>query len=560
MTVFAQSGSEALPLPDSLVGKMKEYNRLDAKRAEVLGQAVMFYYDQAMAKDRSLLDEGEFYIKELESLSNVLKDRYWLAHSKYYYGLYALERYEYGKSILYLKQALHIAETLPKSKETEMLIARIYLTLSGCYTDWNMLPEALECVEAGLPYAERVQFSNVQIGFIANKGTILCNMGRYQDGIEIFKKMWEKSKKNINVNWLGNIANVYSVLGEYDSCIRYCDSILNLNCNSYDKARAYHHKGNCLAEFGQLEEAGKQYMNAQEFVYEYNDNKLFGEHYWFLSNLNMRKQQFDEALDYADSSILYLEATRNENLLRQALSLKADILKEMKQPELEAECLRKVMKIADSIREVQNVKKVDELNYQKAVLNLDAQYRTEKELFRQRSRFLLLLACGITILSAIIVVLLLKNKKQKKTLLQQELELRNREITAKSMGKMQSNEMLNDVIEKLSEMEEHPEKNMLPAAIRDLKTLVDADTRKDFDLHFVRMHPDFYQKLLTDFPKLTQNELRLCAFIKSNLSIKEIAAINGISADSVKTARKRLRKSLNLTGEDVSLLEFLSKY
>lgn len=68
------------------------------------------------------------------------------------------------------------------------------------------------------------------------------------------------------------------------------------------------------------------------------------------------------------------------------------------------------------------------------------------------------------------------------------------------------------------------------------------------------------KKLLTDFPKLTQNELRLCAFVKSNLSVKEIAAINGISADSVKTARKRLRKSLNLTGEDVSLLEFLSKY
>ena len=44
------------------------------------------------------------------------------------------------------------------------------------------------------------------------------------------------------------------------------------------------------------------------------------------------------------------------------------------------------------------------------------------------------------------------------------------------------------------------------------------------------------------------------------LSIKEIATINGISVDSVKTARKRLRKSLNLTGEDVSLLGFLSKY
>ena len=153
-------------------------------------------------------------------------------------------------------------------------------------------------------------------------------------------------------------------------------------------------------------------------------------------------------------------------------------------------------------------------------------------------------------------ILILLNKKR----LASELALRNREITAKSMDKIQSNEMLNNAIEKLTEMEEHPENNVLPSVIRDLKTLVDADTKKDFDLHFVQMHPDFYQKLLTDFPNLTPNELRLCAFIKSNLSIKEIATINGISVDSVKTARKRLRKSLNLTGEDVSLLGFLSKY
>ena len=86
------------------------------------------------------------------------------------------------------------------------------------------------------------------------------------------------------------------------------------------------------------------------------------------------------------------------------------------------------------------------------------------------------------------------------------------------------------------------------------------DPRKDFDLHFVQIHPDFYKKLLAEYPKLTQNELRLCAFIKSNLSVKEIASINGISAESVKTARKRLRKALNLTGEEVSLLEFLSKF
>jgi len=557
LSVFPQNREDVLPLPDSLVGKLKEYNRLDTKRAEVLEQAILFYYDQAMAKDRSLLDYGMFYIKELETLSNELKDRYWLAHCKYYYGLYALEYYEYGECILYLKQALHIAETLPRSKQTDKQIARMYLTLSGCYVDWNMLPEALESVETGLPYAEKSGFTNVRLGLIDNKGAIMFHMGRFRESIEAYKEL---GKKQVNANLLDNIAATYLVLKEYDSCILYCDSILKMNCNDIQKANAYQQKGNCLAEFGRLKEAEQQYMKAYEIVREYKDCLLLGRHYWYLSDLNGRQTRFDEALNYADSSILYLRMTNNEDYLRQALILKADILKGMNQSELEAECLREVMKIADSIQKVKNVKRVDELNYQREIFKLDAQNQAEKNLLHQRSSYLIVLISLVSVLSSIIIVLLLVNRKRKETLLQQELELRNREITAKSMGKMQSNEMLNDVIEKLSEMEEHPEKNVLPAAIRDLKTLVDTDTKKDFDLHFVQMHPDFYQKLLADFPKLTQNELRLCAFIKSNLSMKEIAAINGISADSVKTARKRLRKSLNLTGEDTSLLEFLSKY
>ena len=101
---------------------------------------------------------------------------------------------------------------------------------------------------------------------------------------------------------------------------------------------------------------------------------------------------------------------------------------------------------------------------------------------------------------------------------------------------------------------------VLSSSIHKLKGLLDDGSKKEFDYYFVQVHPDFYQRLLYDFPKLTQNELRLCAFIKSNLSIKEIAEINNLSVESVKTARKRLRKKLQLTGEDVSLIEFLSRY
>lgn len=269
---------------------------------------------------------------------------------------------------------------------------------------------------------------------------------------------------------------------------------------------------------------------------------------------------FKKALLLVEDGIQVSRYSRNDSRIVDCIKLKAQILSSMHEFEKSIICFLEYDSLRNVLLTNQNKDRVNAIIHENEVRIMQQQYDTETKLAEQRQLFTIIIAVLIVILTFVAVFFIIKIKKQNEMLLQQELELRNREITAKSIGKMQSNEMLNDIIEKLSEMEEHPEKNVLPSAIRDLKTLVDADAKKDFDLHFVQMHPDFYQKLLADFPKLTQNELRLCAFIKSNLSMKEIAAINGISADSVKTARKRLRKSLNLTGEDTSLLEFLSKY
>lgn len=557
LSVFPQNSEDVLPLPDSLVGKLKEYNRLDTKRAEVLVQVVMFYYDQAMAKDRNLLEEGEFYIKELEALANATKDRFWLAASKHYYGLYALERYEYGECILYNKEALHIAETLPKGKGTERLIAEIYVTLSGCYADWNMPLESIECIEKGLPIAKKIGFSKGQLALLTNKGSVLFNMDRYRECIETYKQL---GKERIDYIGIWNTAQAYFELNMYDSALVYCDTLLHVDDSKRVAIETEHLIGSCHLKMNQLDEAERCYLNAYELAKTYNDAFLSGHSLWLLANVYLEKGSYENASKLVDSAIIVLSKTNDHERLRHSYKLKSDIMHAMQYYEAEAENLRLFFNITDSITKIQNIEQVDKMIIQKEIADMDAQYQAEKDLLRQRSRYLLLLACSIAAFSAIVVVLLLKNKKQKEALLQQELELRNREITAKTMGKMQSNEMLSEVIEKLTEKERNPEKNVLPGAIRDLKSMLDADAKKDFDLHFVQVHPNFYENLMADFPNLTVNDLRLCAFIKSNLNTKDIAALNNMSADSVKNARSRLRKKLGLTDPDVSLLGFLSRY
>ena len=85
----------------------------------------------------------------------------------------------------------------------------------------------------------------------------------------------------------------------------------------------------------------------------------------------------------------------------------------------------------------------------------------------------------------------------------------------------------------------------------------DNDVWTEFETYFTKVHPDFYKKLSQQFPDLTPNEKKLCAFLKLNLSTKEISAITYQSVNSIMVSRTRLRKKLNIQGEETNLTNFL---
>ncbi len=87
-----------------------------------------------------------------------------------------------------------------------------------------------------------------------------------------------------------------------------------------------------------------------------------------------------------------------------------------------------------------------------------------------------------------------------------------------------------------------------------------ADTNwKEFNNHFIEVHPDFYQNLYIIHIDLIPAELRLCALLRLNLSSKDISAIIHSKPDSIKVARNRLRKKLHLS-EEANLTTYLVKF
>jgi DNA-binding CsgD family transcriptional regulator len=88
------------------------------------------------------------------------------------------------------------------------------------------------------------------------------------------------------------------------------------------------------------------------------------------------------------------------------------------------------------------------------------------------------------------------------------------------------------------------------------------ESEKDWDefrMYFEKVHSSFFEKMKQQHPDLTQSDLKLCALISLNLSMKEMAELMGISPESVKMARHRLRKKLNLATED-NLTEFIASF
>lgn len=89
-------------------------------------------------------------------------------------------------------------------------------------------------------------------------------------------------------------------------------------------------------------------------------------------------------------------------------------------------------------------------------------------------------------------------------------------------------------------------------------SLKNDDEWQRFKLHFDSVHPNFFVKLKELSSKLTENDLRLCAYISIGMRAKQIAEMLSVSPDSVNTNRYRLRKKLGLQRGD-SLDEYLRR-
>ncbi|MEM9931690.1 MAG: response regulator, partial [Bacteroidota bacterium] len=152
-------------------------------------------------------------------------------------------------------------------------------------------------------------------------------------------------------------------------------------------------------------------------------------------------------------------------------------------------------------------------------------------------------------------------KERNERLLQQTIGFQRKDIETLALELNKNQALADNLISRLDEWSKDRSKATPEAqrALRDLKRqLLSGERLENLRTDLDHVNTAFYNKLRENFPSVTAGDLELCAYARMGLTNKEVAMLRGVSPDSVKRQRNRLRKRLNLP-PSVNLTHFLTQ-
>lgn len=392
----------------------------------------------------------------------------------------------------------------------------------------------------------------------------------YFEALNIYNKSVESGKlmkelKNIQALY-NNIGNIYLSKNELDTAIEYYLKGLTIAEQKLDYANI----GNICNNLGKLEDQKKNFDKAYTFLdkslqarLKINDKSGIAKSYYSLANHYLEMHQPKEALVYAEKSYA-LSTQLSEPLIKKISSMFLyRIYRDLGNWE-KALTYHVIFKEAsDSLI---NDNKIQELT------RLQMQYEYEKiekdNLAKQQKTKLTYIILLSTVTSLLVILALLfflsrsrtSRIKLEKEKLEKDMLIKNKELTTNVIYLLQKNELINSITSRLLKLKENLKaENVLPVQkiIIDLQSITEKEVWEEFEYRFQSVHEEFYQNLKKKFPDLSPSEIKLAAFLRLNMTTKEIASITNQSVNSLETARYRLRKKLGISNQEVNLVTFL---
>ena len=479
---------------------------------------------------------------------------------------------DYLKALEYSRQAKELA----KDKELRILELSAETSIGNINISQGQYKLAATHYFTVLKAYEELQDTSGIISLNNNLGAAYDRMGEYDKALASFFKAQEylnasknsENKKLVLPSIYNNIGNIYQTKGDPNSALTYYEKALDLALQVPKlKARgiAYNNIGKLY--FNELNEPDKalEYLTkGLAFREEIGDLGEVARSLVILSNFHFQQKEYAKGKQYAERALEIGEKIGSLDIQSSAFGRLSEIAEANGDFQAALVAYRKSKEFNDSIINQQASREITRIQLQYD-FEKEEKLRAE-EASQSRFKYLLTIAAlSFGLILAILITLVVRSKARQTEMKQKNLsldvEIKNKELTTNVMYLIRKNELINNVAERLLKLQRRvlPEnQKVFQEIILDLQREADNDTWKEFELRFNQVHSEFYTTLRKLYPDLSPADEKLCAFLRLNMSSKEIAAVSQQSIKSVEVARARLRKKLNLTNTNSNLVSHLA--
>lgn len=487
-------------------------------------------------------DGQENYSKALEYYFNALRireaegDQSGSARTLYYIGIVYDQRNEIDDAVTFYKEAYNLAKEIKNYRQISIAASGIAILLQKR----DSLDKALFYYEKAMEAAKTINSSHAQ-------ATILLHMSSAYQDQELFKKALALNNEQIKIARTTN--------------------------SRFLEAQGLENLADLYLDQENLERSN-QYFSEAKSVYEeigYPESSLIITNK--LARNFLAQGQLAEAIETSKEALDEAQTLGSFEQMRASLEILVKAFGQQEDFQNAFKAQTRLTAVNDSI--FNNVR-------EKQIAEVQTRYETEQkeqeiallQARQERSRlFRNALIAGLVLMIIIGILIYnrqrlkikknqtnLQNIRLKEEQLKLDLEFKNKQLTTHSLNLVQKNEAMKELKENINEISQKKD-GEITRDLQELKNLVDYSFNldedwKEFRLYFEEIHTGFFDILKKRYSDLSPKELRLAALVKLNLTSKEIATIMGITSSSVKTARYRLRKKLDMETEE-NLTEFM---
>jgi tetratricopeptide (TPR) repeat protein len=492
-------------------------------------------------------------------------------------------------SFQYADKALEIG----KQSKNKQLHAQALMSIGNISFFQGLLDISFQHYSEALAIYKEAGNLNGKANALTNLGGILLQLMKFEEAkryfheaLPIFIDLSEKRGDTIPpfqvISIYNNLGIAHENLNDYNAAIDYYHRGISLSKRipqqDRNLAMLHNNLGSIYMKKGEFDEAHKNIDAALTIRKEMNDKGGEASSYRMLGILYKTQQNYNKAIDNFYNGFSLATTVGNTSVLSSISEQLFEVFNLLNQPDSALKYHILLKNYSDELKGEETL-----LEFSRMEITSQFQEKENIRLIEQRKEklrylFIAILLLLVAVILGLLYVLsqsrlrrlsLVNNNIQlasekaalEKAALTKELEIKNKELTTNVIYQIRKNELINNIADKLMTNRHNFKKenqNLIKEIISELVSSKEDSVWLEFETRFHSVHNEFYEKLNEINPDLTPNERRLCAFLRLNMSTKEISSITGQSLRSIDVARTRLRQKLNLTNAEVGLVEYLS--